>query len=281
MEVLTRLRRFAGFSRIRQGLVHVVACLRVIAQRKGRSRRALERLQVVWRVLQDRFVDLTRIVRVAGFLHQSGDLELDGRVVGCISRSDDKLSPRLRESLPFYEVINEFHANLTAADGSISFPVAIDRGAIAFEGFAFIALPRSQPGELKVDNAAARLSLPKGGEVGCRLLGAARRGEGLGQIDLDVSFSGRVGQGRAQIFDSVCRMAIAQSGLAARQPALRQAIAQVGKGAEKKDRGGEKDQRNRQQSQQRYRVSHHQLALLGALVRGEMIARSATASLPL
>ena len=269
MEVLTSLRRFAGLGRIRQCLVHVVASLGVIAQRKGRSRRALERLQVVWRVLQDRFVDLAGIVRVAGFLHQRGDLELDCRVVGCISRRDDQLCPGLRESLPVYEVINEFHADLTATDGSIAFPVAIDRGAIAFEGFAFIALPRSQPGELKVDNAAARLSLPKRGEVGGRLLGAARRGKRLGQIDFDISFSGRVGQRRAQIFDSVCRMAAVQSGLAARQPALRQAIAQVGKGAEKKDRGGEKDQRNRQQSQQRYRVSHHQLALLGALVRGE------------
>ena len=175
----------------------------------------------------------------------------------------------LAVAVPIDEVVDQFHPDGPAPHRSVALPIAVDGGAIAFEGFAFVALPGREPGELQVDDAAAGFSLPKSGEVGGRLLGAARSGERLGQVNLDASLPGRVGQRGAQILHCLSGIATVQCGLAARKPALGQPPAKVGKGAEEKYGRGEENQRDGQQSQQRDGVSDHQLALLGALVGGE------------
>src|SRR5260370_37934583 len=95
------------------------------------------------------------------------------------------------------EVVDELKATLAPAHIAIALPVAVNCFLEILDRLTFVPLPRSQPGKLQVDYAAALLRLQQRVEVNGGFLNPACGRERLSQLDRCTAIVRRIAEGRA------------------------------------------------------------------------------------
>ena len=120
------------------------------------------------------------------------------------------------------EIVDELKTNIPPAHIAIPFPVSVNRSLIILDGLAFVTLAGRQPGELKIDQAAALLAFQQCIEVNGGFLSAAGGCQRLGKFNRGASLTGGISQRGAEGVNGRLRLAIPHSLVAALQPSVGQ-----------------------------------------------------------
>ncbi|ACO34365.1 hypothetical protein ACP_0084 [Acidobacterium capsulatum ATCC 51196] len=181
-------------------------------------------------------INIECIGRTLALLQQSGNLQLQGRLVGRISGRDQQFGARVRELVDLDEVLGHFQAHIAPPLVAVALPGAVQCRLIIVDGLRLLVLPHGQPRQLQIHNAAARFLVPQGVEVGHRLLRPSGLRQRLGQLNLGAAVR-NIAQSRTQGLNGSLRLAFLQFHLAALPPAmpqflpviLKRAVQKVGK----------------------------------------------------